>query len=264
MKRALDPSRIVGGSTSGLSDDEAAARRDRYGPNDIVEAVEGPWWAPMRATARDPMIWLLAGTGVVYAILGAWGEASTMFVSIAPLVGMDLFLHRRTLASTAGLSSRLASTARVVRDGVPRDIPARDLVPGDLMIVSTGQPFPADGIVVAGTDMQADESALTGEAFPSRKRAAPAAALSGEVSVDGEHWGFAGTRLLTGEARLLVAATGVETMYGEIVRSAESGTTAADAAAGGHLDPRHRARRRSGRRLPRAGRRAAPPGPRLA
>ncbi len=226
MKRALDRTRIAGSSSSGLAEDAISPRRARYGPNDIVEAVESPWWELLRDTARDPMIWLLAGTGIVYAILGETGEALTMFVSIAPLVGMDLFLHRRTQASTAGLASRLATTAHVVRDGVTREIAARDLVPGDLVVVATGEPFPADGIVIGGEELQADESALTGEAFPARKRPAPAPTLEGEAAVDGEHWGLAGTRLLTGEARVLVASTGGETLYGEIVRSATRGPAA--------------------------------------
>lgn len=226
MKRALDRTRIAGSSASGLTEVDVASRRTRYGPNDIVDAVEDPWWALLRDTARDPMIWLLASTGAVYAVLGETGEALTMFVSIAPLVGMDLFLHRRTQASIAGLASRLATTARVVRDGAAREIVALDLVPGDLAIVATGEPFPADGIVVGGEELQADESALTGEAFPARKRAAPPSTLQGEASVDGEHWGLAGTRLLTGEARLLVASTGGETLYGEIVRSATRGPAA--------------------------------------
>ncbi len=223
MKGTLDRARIAGWSPDGLTDDAAAARRARFGPNDIVDAVENPWWALLRDTARDPMIWLLAGTGAVYAFLGEAVEALTMVVSIVPLVGMDLYLHRRTQASTAGLASRLATTARVLRGGVAREIAARDLVPGDLTIVATGQPFPADGIVVGGEEIQADESALTGEAFPVRKRSAAAATLQGEAAVDAEHWGFAGTRLLTGEARLLVALTGGETLYGEIVRSATRG-----------------------------------------
>lgn len=223
MTGVLDRSRIAAWSLSGLADDAVVARRSRYGPNDVVEAVAHPWWTLLGETARDPMLWLLAGTGALYGILGETVEALTMVVSIAPLIGMDLFLHRRTQASTAGLAGRLAARARVVRGGVVREIAARELVPGDLALVPTGEPFPADGIVVGGTALQADESALTGEAFPVRKRPAPAVALEGDAAVDGEHWGFAGTRLLTGEAQLLVVHTGGETLYGEIVRSATRG-----------------------------------------
>lgn len=210
----------------GLAGADAGERRRRLGANAIVEAPPHAWRDLARDTAKDPMIWFLAGTSAVYAIVGQGIEAATLLAAIVPLVGMDLYLHRRTQASTEGLQTRLASTARVVRDGAPREVPALDVVPGDLVLVAAGEPFPADGIVVAGIDLQVDESALTGEAHPIAKR--PLAQAPGEGDpepyIEHEHWGLAGTRLLTGAAALRVAFTGGETLYGEIVRSAVAGT----------------------------------------
>jgi Ca2+-transporting ATPase len=137
---------------------------------------------------------------------------------------MDAYLHRRTQSTTEGLAGRLASSARVLRQGEIQNIAAVDVVPGDLVIVSTGQSFPADGLIVAGANLQADESALTGEAMPVRKRPFKIPlSVEGEATADGEFWGAAGTRLLTGEARLRIVFTGGETLYGEIVRSAREG-----------------------------------------
>ena len=96
------------------------------------------------------MIWFFGGTSALYAAVGQSVEAITLLVAIGPLVLMDVFLHRRTQASTEGLKSRLAEHARVMRDGTPVDVPATDVVPGDLAIVTSGETFPADGIVVAG------------------------------------------------------------------------------------------------------------------
>ena len=208
----------------GLTSAEVSTRRHRYGSNDIIEVVGRPWLDLARDTARDPMIWFLVGTGVLYAVLGEAVEASTLLLAIVPLVGMDAYLHRRTRASTEGLSSRLAARATVLRDAVPVQIPATDVVPGDLVIVSASEPFPADGIIVAASDVQVDESALSGEAFPVAKQPLTGVpADGGEPAVDAAHWGFAGTRVLTGRARLRVVFTGGETVYGEIVRSAASG-----------------------------------------
>ena len=116
------------------------------------------------------MIWFFAGTSALYGIVGQVAEAATLLGAIVPLVLMDVFLHRRTQASTEGLKSRLASRATVVRDGVPIEVAARDVVPGDLVMVMTGETFPADGIVLTGADLQIDESSLTGESYPVRKR----------------------------------------------------------------------------------------------
>lgn len=152
-------------------------------------------------------------------------EALTLLGASIPLVGMDVFLHRRTQASTEGLSGHLATRAVVLRDGNTADIPAVELVPGDLVSVVAGQTFPADGIIIAGEAMQTDESVLTGEAYPVRKqpqtRLHPFAA---EQGVDTAHWGYAGTRLLTGTATMRLVYTGGETLYGEIVRSALQST----------------------------------------
>ena len=76
-------------------------------------------------------------------------EAITLLVAIGPLLLMDVSLHRRTLASTEGLKGRLAERARVMRDGTANDIPATDIVPGDLPVIASGETFPADGVIVA-------------------------------------------------------------------------------------------------------------------
>jgi len=214
-------------SDRGLTAAEVGERRQRYGPNDILETPPQPWWDLARDTVKDPMIWFLAGVGALYGVVGEITEALTLLVAIIPLVGMDAFLHRRTQASTEGLKSRLADRTTVVRDGAPVEIPAVDVVPGDLTVVSSGEPFPADGLVLRGTDLQIDESTLTGEAYPVAKRPLPGPPGSGdEPVVETGHWGFAGTRLLTGRATVRVVFTGGETLYGEIVRSAVHGSHA--------------------------------------
>ena len=229
LRRALPAERLpeLWLSERGLAQAEADERRRRFGPNDIAEAPGGALRALAADTAKDPMLWFLALTSVLYAAVGQRVEALTLLVAIVPLVGMDAFLHRRTRASTEGLQSRLAASARVVRDGVARDVPATEVVVGDLVRVATGEPFPADGVVVAGAGLQADESALTGEAYPVPKAPLAAPPRDGpEPAVEHEHWGLAGTRLLTGAATLRVAYTGGATVYGEIVRSAVRGAHA--------------------------------------
>ncbi len=229
MRRALPTSRLPDAwlSERGLTGPEADARRRRYGANDIVETPPAALWEVARDTGKDPMLWFLAGTSALYAVVGQGVEALTLLAATVPLAGMDIYLHRRTQASTEGLQSRIAVTARVVRDGASREIMARDVVAGDLALVAAGEPFPADGVIVAGAGLQTDESALTGEAYPASKSPLASAPRDGdERFVDHEHWGFAGTRLLTGQAALRVAFTGGETVYGEIVRSATSGTHA--------------------------------------
>lgn len=212
-------------SERGLTAEEVRARRQRFGWNQLLESAGSPWAELARETLRDPMLWFLVGTGILYLALGERAEGLSLLAAMVPLVGMDAFLHRRTQASTAGLQSRLASSANVVRNGSEVRLPSEELVPGDLALVGPGEYFPADGLLLSGTELQVDESSLTGEAFPVRKQPLPALPHPKEPApvLAGEHWGLAGTRLLTGTARLRVALTGQETLYGAIVRSAVRG-----------------------------------------
>ena len=224
--RHLFPSDRIAGllnANRGLTADEVEQRQRLYGTNDILGDRRSGWGDIARDTARDPMVWLLVATAFLFAWLGDYIEASVLALALVPIAGMDAYLHRRTQATTEGLAGRLATQARVLRDGVARDIPSAELVPGDLVVVNQSESFPADGVLVAGANLQADESALTGEAMPVRKHPFKGAAGEGELSLENKNWGAAGTRLLTGEARLRVVFTGGETLYGEIVRFAREG-----------------------------------------
>lgn len=210
------------GTDAGLSQAEAALRRAQYGRNDIVEAPPPTWWMLARETLRDPMLWFLLGTAALFAWLGDRVEATILLAALIPLVGMDAYLHRRTQASTQGLASRLAGTARVLRDGAWTTLPSGELVPGDLVEVGPGEAVPADALVHAGEGLQVDESMLSGESLPVSKQPLPAGATAAAPG----HWMAAGTRLLTGTARMRVAYTGAETLYGDIVRLAVQGSHA--------------------------------------
>ena len=172
MRRTFQIDRIAGLSDAdrGLTPHEVDERRGLYGTNDILREQRSGWGDILHDTARDPMVWFLVATALLFAALGDYTEAVVLGLALLPIAGMDAYLHRRTQASTEGLAGRLASTARVLRQGAVQDIAAVDIVPGDLAIVAAGQPFPADGLIVAGANLQTDESALTGEAMPVRKR----------------------------------------------------------------------------------------------
>jgi Ca2+-transporting ATPase len=227
MRRSF-PALLIAGLTDparGLTQADAVDRRNQYGPNEILEKASSGWRDIVRDTARDPMVWFLVGTALLFAWLGDYAEAIILALALLPIAGMDAYLHRRTQSTTEGLSERLASHAKVMRDGAIVDIAAIDLVPGDLVMLGEGESFPADGLIVSGESLQVDESALTGEAMPVHKRAIDdLGSGDAEVSVDSIYWGSAGTRLLTGRGSLRIIYTGANTLYGQIVRSARAGS----------------------------------------
>ena len=212
----------------GLSGNEVLAQRARFGDNAIIEAAVNPRLELARETLKDPMIWFLVMTALAYACLGNYPEALTLVVAIPPLIAMDAFLHRRVRVSAAGPKRQPAATARVWRDGVLREIPAIQLVPGDRVQVISGESIPADGLIVDCEQPRIDESSLTGEANPVGKRAlsawpSRADEQSEYIRIDGIHWGLAGTRLLTGSLTLRIVYTGSRTLHGEIVQTAAIG-----------------------------------------
>ncbi|MGV3591564.1 MAG: cation-transporting P-type ATPase, partial [Gammaproteobacteria bacterium] len=226
MRRSVDAERIGPGLDTGLglTSVDAAERLRRFGRNDIVESHALSWVGLLKDTAGDPMLWFLLATALLFLALGDLVEAIILFVAILPLAGMDLFLHRRTRASTEGLASRLTARTVVKRDGHEQEIAATDLVPGDLVLLRSGQNIPADGLVLRCEALQVDESILTGEAFPVRKEAVALSAFTApSVTLDSRHWAFAGTRLLAGSGELRVTHTGGASLYGEVVRSANAG-----------------------------------------
>lgn len=171
------------------------------------------------------MLWFLLGTSAIFLLTGSRTESLVLLAALIPFLGMDAFLHRRTQASTASLSGKLASQATVIRQGRKSVVDAEDLVPGDLEDICGGEPFPADGLLMRAESVQVDESALTGEAYPVRKIAFEDMLTQGkDLALDENVWGFAGTRVLAGKGKLRVVFTGSDTLYGEIVRTALRGS----------------------------------------
>jgi len=211
-------------ASDGLNAQQVAQQRDLFGSNDIIVQKENHWTAVVRDTVRDPMLWFLAASASLFGALGHVGESLILLLAIVPLMGMDFYLHRRTAASSAGLASRMASVATVLRDGQWQQVPSQDLVPGDLVKVTAGEYFPADGVLVDGENLQSDESTLTGEAMPVQKQPVRLATSSETLPQMVTHfsWVWAGTRLLAGLATMRVINTGADTSYGEIVRSSAS------------------------------------------
>ncbi len=227
MQRPIPNDPLIGMShlAHGLDQEQVERQRARYGSNDIVQAKSSTWFDLMRDTLRDPMVWFLAVTALLFFATGDYVEAAVLCVALLPILGMDAFLHRRTQVSSAALAQRLSSVATVLRDGRAHQVRSTELVPGDIVMLKANDYVPADSLFVSGKVLQVDESALTGEAMPIKKSALGALAPGTEQPVvQSDHWAFAGTRLLTGTAKLLVAYTGQATQYGEIVRLAQAST----------------------------------------
>ena len=209
-----------------ISDDDIVRQKEKFGTNNIAETQSRPFVELIKETFSDPMIWLLFCISVIFFFIGQTGEAISLFVAIIPLIFMDAYLHRRTQVSVDSLMGQLSSEAIVLRNGQQKIINSLEIVPGDLVFLSSNIYLPADGIFEDTLDLQIDESALTGEALPIHKKkiilSRDTLYLKENMSISNEYLGFAGTRTLRGSGKLRVLQTGKETLYGEIIQSVAS------------------------------------------
>jgi P-type Ca2+ transporter type 2C len=216
---ALDPdevaARLETSATRGLDGEEAARRLAEHGPNEIQAARRVPPWRLLLDQFKNVLILILLVAVALSAALGHATEAVVVTVIVLFAVVLGFVQEYRAERAIEALRELAAPTATVVRDGEEVELPARDLVPGDLILVQAGDKVPADARVTESVNLQVEEAALTGESVPVSKRTEP---LDGDdVAVaDRANSLFAGTAVTYGRGRSLVVATGMETEFGRI------------------------------------------------
>ncbi|MFM9059023.1 MAG: cation-translocating P-type ATPase [Planctomycetaceae bacterium] len=205
---ATDPDR-------GLAAAEAARRLAASGPNVLREAPAEPWWRRFVRQFREFVIGLLLVAAGISAALGDLADAAAILAIVLVNAVIGFVQEQRAARALAALERLAAPAARVVRDGLPLVVPARDVVPGDRIELAAGDAVPADARLVAAFSLAVQESALTGESEPAAKEVAgplPATAPLG----DRRNMVHAGTIVATGRGAALVVATGMETELGRI------------------------------------------------
>ncbi len=200
---------------TGLSAEEAARRRARYGPNQLAERRSTPAWRILLQQFTDFMVLvLIAATGVSFA-LGETGDALTILAIVVMNAVLGFVQEYRAERSVEALRELTAPAAQVLRDGRYLTVDARDLVPGDVVALEAGDRVPADVRLLESWAMAVDESPLTGESTPVTKRAE--AVLPADAPVgDRTNMAFLGTVLTRGRGTGVVVATGMDTEMGHI------------------------------------------------
>ena len=193
----------------GLTTAEALALLARHGPNEVAETRENTWLAIARKFWA-PVPWMLEAAVLLTVVLGRLADAVIIFALLVFNAAVSYAQENRAESALALLRKRLAVNARVLRDGEWKLVPARELVPGDVVHVRVGDIVPADLRLLEG-DVQLDQSTLTGESVP-REASAPETIYSGSVVQRGE---------ATGE----VAATGAKTYFGRTAQLVQTART---------------------------------------
>ncbi|TDB77323.1 HAD-IC family P-type ATPase [Micromonospora sp. KC723] len=203
-------------TTGGLTDDEAAARLARFGPNALPATARG---GPLRRLLRqfqNPLVYILVAAGVVTLLLAEYVDAAVILGVVLVNAAVGFLQESKAEAALDALRAMVRTEARVVRGGRQRRVPSDEIVPGDLVLVEAGEKVPADLRLARADELRADESALTGESLPVRK---DEVVVPDEAPVaDRRNVLYSGTLLTGGSGAGIVVATGAETELGRIHR----------------------------------------------
>jgi Ca2+-transporting ATPase len=201
----------------GLTDSDAQERLRQYGPNTLPAAHRATLFSIAFGTLKEPMLVLLLSTGVVYFLIGDLREAVAILASIFLVIGISVVQKQRTERTLQALRDLTSPRALVVRAEGTRRIPAREVVPEDIVVLTEGDRVPADGQVVESVLLGLDESLLTGESLPVQKDAV-VDHDSSRKDGDASSTVYSGSLVVRGHGVALVTATGARTEIGKIGR----------------------------------------------
>jgi H+-transporting ATPase len=197
-------------SKKGLSQKEAQARLAKYGYNELPEEKVNPL-LKFLSYFWGPIPWMIEVAAVLSAILRHWNDFGIILALLLMNAGVGFWEEYQAGNAVAALKAKLAIHARVQRDGAWTTIPARELVPGDLMRIRIGEIIPADARLLEGDPIEVDQSALTGESLPVERK------LGDTV--------YSGSIVRQGEADASVYATGPNTYFGKTAHLVETAHT---------------------------------------
>lgn len=209
------------GSKAGLSEAEAQLRLQQEGYNELPRYERRTPWRIVLEVLREPMLALLLCGGLVYLLLGDLREALLLLAFGAISIVITIVQEARTERVLEALRELTSPRALVVRDGERRRIAGRDVVRGDLLVLSEGDRVPADAVLTSARDLAVDESLLTGESVPVRKQhvkmpAAESALADHRPGGDDQPYVYSGSLVVRGEGIAEVEATGPRSEIGKI------------------------------------------------
>ena len=213
-KHNSDPNR-------GLTSDEAKQRLEKFGPNVIESSNKKSLAKKIIEQIADPMVILLVLASIVSAFTGDTVEAVIIIAIVVINAIMSIIQEGRAEDSVAALQKMSSPEATIIRDGGRKKVKAEELVPGDVVIIETGDIIPADMRLLESSNLQIDESSLTGESVAVEKDSS--VEFDSEVGIgDRDNFAFSSSIVTYGHGKGLVTATGSETEIGKIATSLES------------------------------------------
>jgi calcium-translocating P-type ATPase len=205
---------VLGTQGAGLSKAEVDRRFAETGPNVLAEAEPPGLWAQLWHQFQSPLVYILLVATAVTLVVEEYVDAGVIFAVLALNAGIGFFQERKAENAVRALMGLVAPKAHVIRAGRESVIESSQLVPGDVVLLESGQRVPADLRLYSTTALAVDESLLTGESIPVSKSPDP---LPGVIQIgDQANMAFTGTVVTSGRGRGFVVATGAGTRLGRI------------------------------------------------
>jgi Mg2+-importing ATPase len=204
-------------SEAGLTSSEAKRRLRTYGANRLQSASKTASLALLLRQFKSPLLLILLVAAGLSFFLNESIDAAIIIAIILLSAILGFWQEKRASDAVQTLLSVVRITTRVIRDGIEREVPAEDLVPGDICVFSAGNVIPCDARILQSRDLYVDESALTGESFPAEKQTK----IISEDATQTQRTNslFMGTHVISGTARALVVFTGSNTEFGRLSKN---------------------------------------------
>lgn len=205
----------------GLSQAEVIQRQKQYGPNELKAKAATPAWVKFLQQFNQSLLYILMVAGAVKAFLGSWRNAIVIWAVVVINALIGYIQESKAEEAIAALAQSVVTEVTVIREGQKLRVPSRELVPGDVVLLSSGDKVPADLRLLSVRNLQADESALTGESVPVEKRLG---SLPEDTPLaERQNMAYAGSFVTFGQGAGVVVAIGNQTQTGRISELVEKG-----------------------------------------
>ncbi len=204
---------------TGLSEEDAFRKLRKEGYNELPSQKKQSLFAILRNIFREPMLLLLLGAGIIYLFLGEQSDALMLLFFVFVVAGITFYQERKTERALEALKNLSSPRALVLRDGMQKRVPGREIVRDDVLILREGDRIPADGIVLFCSNLMVDESLLTGESLVVRKSQWDGKTAQVQPGGDDLPFVYSGTLVVQGHGMAKITSTGIYTEMGKIGRA---------------------------------------------
>ena len=199
---------------TGLSQADAERRLKQYGPNSINATSQTSAIGLLLSQFKSPLVLILVFAAIISAIAGEWPDSLIIIAIVMGSTTLGFWQEFRASNAIEKLRSKVTIKSNVMRDGKKCEVLSREVVPGDIVLLSAGSLIPADGVVLEANDLFVSQAVLTGEVFPVEKN--PAKVESNASLIERINTVFMGTSVRSGTGTVLIVQTAKATLFGQI------------------------------------------------